>query len=158
MYYRGVGAGPEQAVDHNVPVALGVVLLEAEQRDHTIVEELADVGEGVRRGGGVEDFSVSGQGLGFAGPEPGAVVLRVAQGAVVNVIDPGGAERLGELRLRKPGLAAERSQSYVNENAHVLFEQLGNKMVHGLTFVADADQGPHGYDSSGSGLSGAHGS
>lgn len=94
----------------------------------------------------------TGAGLRFTGTEPGAVVLRVAQGAVVDVADAHSGERLGQLRLRQTRLPAQRSQTPVHQHAHVLPEQLDNEIADGLPLVADAHQGPPGGDVRGGGV------
>lgn len=142
MHYGGVGAGVEDAIDDDVPVALSMVLFEAQQRDSATVQELADVFESLGCSYGVEHLAVAVNGLGLTRTKPGAVVLRITQGAMVHVIDTRGVESSGEFRLRQPGLATEWRESYVYEDPDVLLDQLRDEVANGLALVADADQGP----------------
>ena len=108
VHHGGVRAGLQQLAHHDVAVALGVVVLEAEKRHYAAVQELADVGQRVGGGRAVEHLAILGVGLGFAGAEPCPVVLGIAQRGMVHVADADGGEGLGQLRLRQTGLAAQR--------------------------------------------------
>ena len=99
------------------------------------------MGQRIGRGGAVEDVAIPGTGLRLTGAEPGAIVLRVAQGAVMNVADAHRGECLGQLRLRQARFAAQRGQAHIHQDSHILFEQLRNEITDGLPFVADAHHG-----------------
>lgn len=152
MHHRGVGTCLQETVHDDVPMAFGVIVLEAEQRHHAAIQELAHVRKSMGGVGGVEDLAVPRQGLRLTGTEPGAVVLRVAQGTVMDVLNACGAESCGELHLRQAGPAAEGGQAHIHEHSHVLREQLRDEVADGLPLVADANKGARALN----GVSGYH--
>ncbi len=79
MHDSRVRAGLQHSIHDDVPVALGVVVLEAQQCHCSTVQQLAYVRKRIARVGGVEDLPVPLEGLGFASAEPGTVVLRVTK-------------------------------------------------------------------------------
>lgn len=79
--------------------------------------------------------------LGCAGTVAVAVVLRVAELAVVHVPDAGCLELLGEAGLRQAWLPRDWGESDVDEGGHVRIDQALDKVISVTAFVANRDQG-----------------
>src|SRR5215213_3696301 len=73
----------------------------------------------------------------IAGREAPPVLARVAEPWLVDVLDPGGPERLAEPPLREAGLARHRVQTDVDEHLDVLRVEDVDHVVDALALVAD---------------------
>ncbi len=126
---------------HNdLSVALGMIVLEAQQRHYSTVEKLRHMGERVGRGRGVEHITVPSTRLRLTGTESLPIALRIAECTMVNVRDAHGGKRLSQPRLRQSRLTTQRSQTHIHKHLHILCDELGNEIRSGLALIADADQ------------------
>ena len=60
---------------------------------------------------------------------------------MVNVADTNRCESLGQLCLRQTWLTAQRGEAHVDEDMHVLLQQLADQVANRFPFIADADKG-----------------